>query len=342
VLRFLSHKLDRRKNRCWLILLLLPLLFLSACLGAFPPAGSGLPVWVLSPPPDSAADLIGIGEGFTIARAKASALNDIAGKLGTEVSSNIGRDVRLNGHQLKAVAHEVITARVKNTKLIHPRVLKSAKHGKKYFVLLAVSREAMFRDTNSRLRQMDQVLNQQWEALPSLSPLLQFVRVQKMASDSEKASSLARILGALDGHFKAASYLEKYNAYKKKRDALLSSTRFQIQRAKAMPALLQGLVERLSRDKIQSTLSRGLPRGADPVIEVSAKVDKRLVFATKYVHLSAVLVVKDRNGNIISSRKYKARGESLNDFAAATLKAVEHLVKQWQQRPALEILGLNI
>jgi len=321
--------------------ILLASFLLSGCAGAFPAPGGSLPGWVMSPPADTSRDFFGVGEGTSLARAKASALNDIAGKLGTEVSSNVGRDVRQNGEQIQRMAHEVITARVDKTRLLHHRVLKSTQRGGRYYALLSVSREAMKRDALLRLKQLDQYLAQQWQALPGLSALQQFVRAQKMAERSKQAIGLVMILQALDRHFQVRPYFEKDNLYQKKRDALLSSTLFRIHSSRGMHALAQGLVARLSRDHIQSALgSRG--RSADPVIEVRAELEKRVAFSTSYVRLLAALIVKDAEGHIVSSLKYEARGESIENFGAATQNAVEGLLKQWQRKPALEIIGLGI
>lgn len=326
------------------IIVFIFLFVLSGCLGNVHQGVGSLPEWVESPPADNTTLYFGVGEGFSLIRAKEAALNDIAGKLGTDISSKISSDVRQYGDQVKSLAHQVITARIHKTKLIHPQIIKSAKYDGNFYVLLSVSRKNMAKDTGSRLKHIDQRLKQQWQSLDSLSRLQQFIRTQKLSTDIDGATALALTLQSLDHGFESDAYLARYNRYRKKSDGLLARTRFYIRPAKKLNTVVEHLLALLSRAEIQSSVS-SIGRNTsshDAFIEIKGEVKSDVAFSTTFARLTVLLEVKDGRGNIVASQKYKATGKSLNDAASAKRDAVEKLMKQWNARPVLTVIGLNL
>lgn len=316
-------------------------LTLSGCLADVLHLRATFPEWVAAPPQDTQTELIGVGEGSSLDRAKVSALNDIAGKLGTHVSSLVDRDVRQYGDQIKTLAHQLITARIDKIKLIHPRVIKSARYDGNYYVLLSVSKAAMLKDTRSRLNDLDERLKQQWQALRTLSPLRQFVRARKLAPKVDEASGLVMTLQALHEAFLSQPFLERYNGYRQTTDELLATTHFRILTTKAMRPVSEHLLERLSSEEIRSSLETRL-RGKGPVIEVTGTIKKGLAFGSKFSHLTTVFELKDARGNTVARREHQATGKSSNDHVSATRNAIEKLIKQWERESILSVIGLNL
>jgi len=297
-----------------------------------------------SPPPDTQVVYFGTGEGFSLLRAKEAALNDIAGKLGTDISSKVDSDIRQVGDQVRTRARVFITAKINKIKLIHPQVIKRAKYDGRIYVLLSVSRTAMSKDAYSRLKHLDQHLKQQWQDLSGRSSLQQLIRTQKLSSEVDRATALVFSLQALDQHFVSGPYLERYNAYSQKSRALLSSAHFQIRPIKIMKAVAQNLLRLLSRDDIRSKVMKPgrRPTSQHPLIEVKGDLRIEEAPSVKYAHLTVIFEVKDKRGNTVASRKHKATGKSLSDAASATRSAMKKLMERWKREAVLNVIGLNI
>ena len=96
--------------------------------------------WWQQPPQDTDETLYGIGEGFSLEQAQQSALNSIAGKLSTQLSSSLQRNTQDTQQQSTDYMRRQVQSNVAEVNLSQFQTLRVMEHGRITRVLLALNR----------------------------------------------------------------------------------------------------------------------------------------------------------------------------------------------------------
>jgi len=298
-----------------------------------------LPAWVKNPPSDSPFDLYGIGEGRNIAGAKDAALSDIAGKLSTWVqSSTKGSSTKYAGETSRSFQKDIQT-RIQGLKLNNYQVEKTAEVGKQTMVLLRVDREAVFRNTRSRLKDLDKQIRQVFKSKSQAPLIRRFAAYQSQTSDIGKAQRLVQILKALDAEFDGSSFLSRYRQYRQNVNELRDDLRVRIEPT----ANTQKLAERLAGLLMEEGVNAGLKGDsgqANGVIRFDDRLEKEKLFGSQTVKLHVWISISDKGGHEVVKTDFQSSGSSPSGYPVALQSANRKMAKSMEKQGVLRSLKL--
>lgn len=145
-----------RLLRRWLVLIGIALSLVGCASGPKGGAATDYPAWWLNPPADSATTLIGLGEALTQQQAVTQALASIAGKLSTNIASDMKRrQVEVSQTSLAAISADdterVVRATVSDVGLSNYQVLETQTTKQGTRVMVALDRAAVAKRWDSEL-----------------------------------------------------------------------------------------------------------------------------------------------------------------------------------------------
>ncbi|MBM7456971.1 hypothetical protein HNR62_002873 [Oceanisphaera litoralis] len=155
------------------------------------------PDWWLNPPLDSQDALYGSGEGFSLEQARQAALNNIAGKLSTQISSSLSR----HSQQVNARSSDTVDRQVRSyvaqINLSNFERLKTEQLDKRVFVLIKVDRLALIRRWQEELRQQRMQVEQVLADSRSRSRFTWWLKANSLIGLAKKADDTSLLLLAL-------------------------------------------------------------------------------------------------------------------------------------------------
>ncbi len=305
------------------------LLFLSAC-GANASVSVKGDDWINNPPADNALYFYGVGYGATLEEAKNDALSGISSKISVSVASSFNSSVTANRvgddeEVLKSIKNEIV-AKSKEIEYSNVRVLKSAKVGKEYAVLVEVSRDDLVKNYERKLQKIDEKIKTEWEIFQKASAFEKL----KIASNIEKylaqTDAIFPLLHTLDEQFVDSKYTSRYKKYTKAIREAKNDLYVKIEYDENSESLVSLLKEYLSREGVKFSNSR-----YNVLLKISTKAKKRkyrstnekfanLVFALRKTTIQAY----DKDGNVISEVVYKTKEGSNQGFEDAIAKTAKY------------------
>jgi hypothetical protein len=298
-----------------------------------------LPAWVKSPPSDSPFDLYGIGEGRSLSAAKNAALSNIAGKLNTWVqSSTKGSSTKYAGETSRSFRKDIQT-RIQGLKLSNYQVQKTAERGSTTLVLLRVDREAVFRDTRSRLEDLDQEIARTFREGGDAPLVGRFAAYQGEASRLAEAKRLVYTLEALDSEFDEGSYLDRYRNYRKTLNEVRGELKVRVNASENTRLLAERMVSQLV-DKGVTAGMGGSVAGANGVIRLRDRVEKEELFGSQTVKLRVWAAVADRRGQEVAKVDFQETGSSPSGYPVALESANRKLSQSMKEQGILHALHL--
>ena len=325
-----------------ILLASLLLIVLSACVSNQPKQASNqvnaeIPSWVKVPPGDNSVHMYGIGEGYSLDRAKQSALKDIAGKLATHVKSETENRSYLQNGQLDSSFKQKINTHVKDTKLTNYETLKTAQSQGQYYVLVAMSRAAFVKDKQDQLAEINNRISTELNNVEKKNKLLQLVSYNEAINLSNQARPLIYLIGAADSKADVQQHLDTYRKYEQKEKRLSETTQFFLKSNVEMAPLVRQIQKALQTNGFQlSNRSK-----ADSVVELKGSMTEQEIFSTKSVRINFDVLTKTRSGQLVSSRSYQLTGSSVTSYDSARKIAMNKLTKKLSNKvDVYHMLGL--
>jgi hypothetical protein len=324
--------------------LLASLLFLalSACVSNQPKETSTqinteIPGWVKAPPGDNSVHMYGIGEGYSLDRAKQSALKDIAGKLATHVKSETENRSYLQNGQLDSSFKQKINTHVKDTKLTNYETLKTAQNQGLYYVLISMSRAAFVKDKQDQLVEINNKISTELNNIEKKNKLLQLVSYNEAINLGNQARPLIYLINAADSKADVQHHLDTYRKYEQKEKRLSETTQFFLKSNVAMDPLVRQIQKALQINGFQLS---GQSK-ADSIVELKGSMTEQEIFSTKNVKINFDVLTKTRSGQLVSSRSYQLTGSSVSSYDFAREIAMNKLTKKLSNKADVyHMLGL--
>ncbi len=298
---------------------------------------TAIPQWVKTPPRDNAQFLYGIGEGYSLDKAKQSALKDIAGKLATNVKSETENRTSLNNGHTDSSFSQKINTQVEDIKLTDYELLKSSQQQDRIYVLIAMSRDAFIQDKQDQLNDLNTRIAAELKDINSKNKTLQLVGYNNAISLANQARPLLYLLRTTDPLFDGQSNLDTYRQYERKEKQLSASTAFYVTSDPSMTALTQQVKTALQTNGFQLSSQAG----TDGIIEIKGSINEAEIFSTKSVKINLNILVKTAAGQLISSKSYLLSGSSVDSYETAQRNAVNTLTRQISDKAGIYLmLGL--
>ncbi|MCC5880606.1 MAG: LPP20 family lipoprotein [Idiomarina sp.] len=284
--------------------------------------------WWQHPPQDSDETLYGIGEGFSLEQAQQNALNSIAGKLSTQLSSSLQRLSQETTHYSSDHVRRQVQSNVAEVQLSQFQTLRVMEHGRITRVLLALD----------RLRLAEIWRQQIADDLDYLVPLMQQGDVTSLAHWLELNAALALAvttrsmslsLQALDGTPPGP------NIERALQEALRNQS-LSIEIKGPLPEFNRAIRQELSRQGIHEC-----HQSCDITIEYTPSFTRQHMFSEFTSTLNLETTVRERNRQIVN-HNLQSRASSVVSAQSADQNVVTRASRALLDSGLWKSLGINI
>ena len=312
------------------LVLIIGLLFLSACgaLNASQPTDTK--DWTQNPPADTAFSFYGVGYGDTLEEAKNDALSGISSKISVSVASTFNSSVtarRVGDDEevLKSIKNDVV-AKSKEIEYSNVKVVKSKKTDDGYAVLVEVNRDDLARSYKRKLDKIDDKIQMEWELFQKASPFEKLKIANKIEHYLAQTDAIFPLLHILDEDFDDSQYTKRYKMYTKEIRKAKNNLKIKIVSDENSESLVSLLKEKLSDEGVKLSNNN-----YNVLLKITTKAKKRkyrsanpkfanVVFALRKTTIKAY----DGDGNVISNVVYKTKEGSTEGFEDAIAKTAKY------------------
>lgn len=160
-------------------------IFISACQSTSTPQTiTRLPDWVSVPPKDNSEHYYGIGTGYNLSIANASALNNLTAKLGVTVSSIYQQREQTSNSQYQKYVDDQIDLSTEKTLISDFKVLKNEVVNGQVYSLIQVKKSQLLDDSQQSLDKENSKATKQLKKHLSTSSLLWYLESNKLLKAS--------------------------------------------------------------------------------------------------------------------------------------------------------------
>lgn len=282
--------------------------------------------WWQTPPQDTDAVIYGLGDGFTLEQAQQSALNNIAGKLSTQLSSSIARVSQAAGQTSAEHVRRELLSSVAQVELSQFQTLQVAEHGRVTRVLVALDRDRL---ANIWQQNIDDNLQLLVPLLPKgkIDSFQQWVQLFKHLPLAEQTRSTSLSLQALNGTSPGP------NIELAVRDALSNHT-LTVEIAGPFVELNRAIAQELNRQGIQECMQQ-----CEVTINYQPTFSRDHMFGEYTTTLNLATGVNERSRRLVTSTQQQ-RASSVISYDAADRNAVVLLSRELSRSGIWTFLGL--
>lgn len=297
-----------------------------------------IPRWVENPTEDDAEYIYGIGSGNSLDRAKQSALSNISEKLATVVSSSISASTSVQQGHVSSNFSQDIQAKTFDTKLTSYEIVKSVSQEDVFYVMVKMSRSAFVKDTQARLKIIDDRLKNKVAQAGKVSKLQQYFALLEIKPDIADASALVYLLSAASPSFDSESYLSAYRTYQVMTDEMLYQLRFKVVPGTDMGQVAEMVIELLGEQRLSASRDETLP---DANITIKGSVQKSMLFGDYTTQLRIAIQVQDKSGRKINVQEYVVAGSSRTNYENSMTTATKLLQQKLEEDGILVAVGMQ-
>jgi len=317
-------------HSAWLLLALIVLPLAASA--------KGLPEWVQSPPQDTDNLLFGIGQGASIPNATQSALESVAGKLMTEVESNLTIDTQVEDNIAKESVASQIRSQVAKTNLANYSVEATERDGKDFFVLVKVDQNAVWKANQDALKENLAEIDAYFGKLDKRSTLDVTEEQGAIEDKIKQARSKALISRSLNPNYDHTAISEKLRSYEAKLQDKVDNKAIYIVASPDLTPLAQRLANQLTNEGFTVSLTK--PITNTPEIHLDGKFDQYDQFNQKHVTARTVIRVMDEFNKAVSTTEVVLTGASMLSHDSAKTIAINRYMQEVEIQGAAASLGL--
>lgn len=315
-------------------------LALTACVGGdvkpLPTAEKPTPDWFLNPPPDTARQLYGVGEGGGRKDAVQAALVDIASKLSVQVSATFQSHLQVtqsNYEYAERTSEKQIQSQVANIQLRDYRVERAERLGYgKTVALVALDRQALFEDLRRQQDAQMQTLQTAESAHQKDGAFGQYVFYRRSLDALAEFRQRLWILQTLRAGFEAQPYSDFLQGFEAQAARLKAEMRLAVTADAGAKRLVGPLQSALSQAGFQ--MAKTTRPGEKAQIRLMAEVAQSQAYGF-YIERMALNIRALSDGVQIGGHKLNLKGQATHSFDQAR----ENLTVKFQQ--LLQSQGLN-
>lgn len=313
---------------------------LLSCASNQPQELKQLPNWYVLPTVNNSQNLYGVGEGYTMAEASKSALNNLAGKLMTSISSESSMLLESNRYGVNEQSRQKINQVIEMITFANYQISQSASYNGKIYAEIAVDRDVFIKDRKQKLEDLNKQMSNLADGLSGKTILERRNILQKINKLAIEASRINAVLAGIlaDGiDFKSNANL--YNSYQNSYQTLLDKIEFFIDNKNAPKSVVNVLTSALNQEKIKVVKTKNLANPNLVVVEVKSEMAEQKIYGSNIAKLTLNFVLLSNQNKIINSNDVQVSGSSVIDKNEAVNSAISSLADKINQEGILEILG---
>ena len=311
-----------------------------------------LPQWYITPQTNDNINLYGVGEGFTIAEAKNSALNNLASKLKITISSQSSANLESNQFAASEEFRQKIDETIDKITFSDYKITNSAQKGDKIYVEIAVDRNLFISQNVEKLATLNNNMSYIYKNLDQQNILAQRNSLDKITDLADEAESIIYILGALEAINDTTkdSNLTKYNSYRQDYDRILEKIEFFIEAKDTPKSITDVLINALNKEKLKIAGSKNKPNNNLVIITVTTDITAQNIYNSNIAKLKInfalssgqnQIALSSGQNQILVSNAVEVSGSSVISTDMAIKAAAARLKELIESKGILKILGIN-
>ncbi len=284
---------------------------------------SQLPSWYITPKASDQQNLYGVGEGYTLAEGSKSALNNLASKLMTSISSESSMLLESNKYATNEQSRQKISEIVAKITFNNYQVSNSATFAGKIYTEIAVNRDGFIADYSQKLRGLNQKMVDIFSKAQNKTILEKFNDLEVVNNLSLEAESVTQILASLGGsqiNFK--NNIDLYNSYQNSYQNLASKIEFFIENKNAPKAVMTKLINDLNQKKLKVVKSKNLNNPNLVIIQINSEITEQKIYGSYIAKLKLDFNLLSNQNKIIKSQSFENSGSSVISKEEAVKAAV--------------------
>jgi len=296
-----------------------------------------VPQWVLSPPPDTASALYGVGERSSLDQAKKAALAEIAGKLGTAIKADTTITASIRNNQAQESFVENIKSNVASTEFSDFEVVNIEQGSGRYWVLVKVDRSAMSKNLRFKIGQTSRELNLDFSDFNKQTSLKKARSGTALQEKLDQLKTYAMTLRAIDPAYNVVPVFDDARSKEQQIRQAKDSLQVKIEYDDETWLLAKKLESLLTDSKIKVT-SKGSRKGKT-VINISSNVKYFNILKDYHAKMIVDIQAIDEAGKVLATSNHTISGVSRTSQEMALEQANIKLANRLSEQGLLESIG---
>lgn len=282
--------------------------------------------WWRSPPIDNEQYFYGLGEGYTQQQAQELALNNIAGKLGTTIASQMSRKTQdLSGISADDIRRTIQT-QVADIQLGFYSVIRTAEAGSGTRVLVRLDKQKLAADWQRQLNNKKSTIVSHLQG--DITTLTQYLQLKNVLLEAQQADLLeARLSGISD--YQAGPSLYQAVDGKLQKNTLAIGVRGEL------PQVNETIEQDLAQQGMKICRSQ-----CGTWIEHSASVSRKQMFGQHVSEINLKFSVLE-GGQLLKTTSWRNKVSAVSSSAAADRGAVTTALNNLKERGLWITLGFE-
>ncbi|MFT7558523.1 MAG: hypothetical protein ACI93R_000418 [Flavobacteriales bacterium] len=300
---------------------------------------SKAPGWVLNQIPDTDQVFYGIGGGGSLEAAKQGALEDIAGKLLTQVQSSSEYNSVASNDKVSEQFSSNIKTSVSNMGLSGYSVDLSKKKGKMYWIRISLEKSALFSSTAAQLEPVLLELNQTFSHIDSKSVL----QIKKNADHLRRLIKDSKgklfVMSSAQRSYNASPPQQILSSYESRLSDKLKGLVLYLKADKQLAELGTKIAHELNLNGWTATTRR--PSAGFVTIQLNGVFKDGIQFGNKFSAAPLSIEVLDEFNKMIAQQQFHIHGTSRSSYENARQIAATKFVDELKLEGVGKKLGLE-
>lgn len=324
-------------NRFFLVFLALTISLTTSCSGN-KKAGSELPSWYLSPKQNSAENLYGVAEGYTLEEATKSALADAASRLMVSISSESTLLREENKTDANEESRQQIKQNIEKIDFSNFKVSRSEKMGQKIYVEAEIKRSPFISDQKEKVGFLERKITDLDKNLAASNPIQKRASLLKMLDFSNQAILSTRILNGAGENINLKEKLARQANFENQLNSLNDKIEFffEINSPKEISQIIRNA---LNKEKIAIAKTRNSSSNQIVIAIKSSSRNNKIYEA--YMTKLQIDFENISNAKTISSSSVEVSGSSSIGEKESYAAAVKSFEEKVSQDGILKVIGIT-
>lgn len=324
-------------NRFFLVFLALTISLTTSCSGN-KKAGSELPSWYLSPKQNSAENLYGVAEGYTLEEATKSALAYAASRLMVSISSESTLLREENKTDANEESRQQIKQNIEKIDFSNFKVSRSEKMGQKIYVEAEIKRSPFISDQKEKVGFLERKITDLDKNLAASNPIQKRASLLKMLDFSNQAILSTRILNGAGENINLKEKLARQANFENQLNSLNDKIEFffEINSPKEISQIIRNA---LNKEKIAIAKTRNSSSNQIVIAIKSSSRNNKIYEA--YMTKLQIDFENISNAKTISSSSVEVSGSSSIGEKESYAAAVKSFEEKVSQDGILKVIGIT-
>ncbi|MFT6077399.1 MAG: hypothetical protein ACJA02_000484 [Myxococcota bacterium] len=265
----------------------------------------------MSPTSFDSSNIYGTGEGYNLAEASQSALNNLAGKLMTSISSESSTLLESNKYSTNEQSRQQINQEVAKITFNNYQISKSASYLGRIYAEISVDREGFISDYQQKLSVLNKRMANVWKKAQDKTILEKFNDFQVVNDWSFEAQSVSLILASLSANPNLNKDADIYGLYQTSHQDLTRKMEFFIENGNSPKDLIRKVVNLLSKKNFKVVRRKNLNNPNLVIIQINSQIVENKIYGSYIAKLKIDFSLLSNQNKIIKNTSFENTGSSV-------------------------------